>query len=213
MPHSPPIARPKSARKTRASSDSARRPSELAQRIADDVDHQDWAATVALGQPAEEQRADRSHRERPEDALRHGGDVACGSRPRWRDTANVKRKKSKASSAQPASDAKNACRWGPVNSPNGVESDMERGTLCVVEPISRFSNTTTWMMRHRHLTIQNLGAKNSSMVIAKDCRTASMPAAPSPMLRMPLRTLETQNTLTKRSAARVNPIWHAAATP
>jgi hypothetical protein len=68
------------------------------------------------------------------------------------------------------------------------------------------------MSVHRHLTIQNRGAKNSSMVIAKDCRTASMPAAPSPMSRMALRTLETQ-TLTKRSAARVNPIWHAAATP
>jgi hypothetical protein len=65
--------------------------------------------------------------------------------------------------------------------------------------------------RSRHLTIRDLGAKDSIMVFAKNCGTISMPAGNSPM-SLGVMALSLHSTA-KRSAARVKTIWRAKALP
>ena len=76
MPHSPPIAMPNSARRMiSVVRFGAKRRRKLKHRKQQHVDHQDRAAAIAVRQPAEDEGADRPHRQRHQDRQRHIGDA------------------------------------------------------------------------------------------------------------------------------------------
>ena len=131
-PHSPPIAKPNSARMTSSTTRlGAKAEANSNTENSSDVDHQDRPAAVFLGEPAEEQRAERPRRQRQRHAGERPRHDRNGIRCAIASIMNTIRKKSNASSVQPRKLAITALHWLRSSVPSSARSPILSAFLLV----------------------------------------------------------------------------------